>query len=745
MGFELASNWHPVLAVLAVIVLTVVVYACYYRNIKALPRRNALLLLVLRVAVVVFLFLCILKPVLSYQSIAGEKTRLVFLVDNSQSMTLPLKDAQGRKPRLDVARNLVSGPEGLPGPLGRSFAVQTFTFSGSPTQHPPDEMLEKLTGEGNVTAIVESLRKAATKSGTTAPAAAVIITDGADNSAAGGGGRALGFPIFAVGVGSRLSESGVIDILLGAPKAPEEAYKNTTIQVEIEVKAVGLKAPSRHPVTLCGPEGEMLAAGDVTLSDEKPSESLTLSFIAESPGIFEYTISVPELKNEYVKENNRQSFTVHVLDSKLRVLLVDRARWEYKYLKLILEQDPNVQFTGAVLTQKNQFTLQGAGRADLVARGLPVDVSGYENWDIVILGELAREAFASQQLEALKSYVAQGGGFCALGGRSALGKGGYGGTAIEEILPVALGGRGAGEETGTFVMQLTRDGKRHPIMQGITSYFERAQDSGCVLGSINVTGKRKPGAIVLAEHPDMSIEGEPLAVVAVARYGEGKTMIVTGSTTYKWHLKYRGLGLDSPYVRFWGQAVRWLAGVKGPDSGGLFAIWTDRRNYSPGQTVHINVRLDSERMKQPLPDSLVVQAEVENHVQPVYAQAKGDGRHYEGEFTPSKGGQYEISSSVTDREGKTEQKSVGIAVGRRFIEFENPDLNDELLRRIAADSGGKYYAYHEASRLLRDIEVIASAHSEEREVSIWDTPLFFLLFLVLATAEWVLRKRNMLI
>ena len=100
---------------------------------------------------------------------------------------------------------------------------------------------------------------------------------------------------------------------------------------------------------------------------------------------------------------------------------------------------------------------------------------------------------------------------------------------------------------------------------------------------------------------------------------------------------------------------------------------------------------------------------------------------------------------MTDREGKTVQKTVAIAVGRRYLEFENPDLNDELLRRIAAESGGKYYQYHQASRLLRDIEAIASAHSEEREVSIWDTPLFFMLFLILATAEWILRKRNMLI
>ncbi len=745
MGLDLASNWHPALAVLAIIVLAAVVYVCYYRNFKALARRKAWLLLALRVTVVVFLFLCILKPVLSYQSIAGEKTRLVFLVDNSQSMTLPVKDPHGEKPRIDVAKNLISGPGGLLKPLSKSFALQAFVFSGSAIQHPPDEMSGALDGKGNMTSIMGSLREAASKSGSTAPTAAVVLTDGADNSAVEAGSQALGFPVFAVGVGSKLSESGIVDILLCAPKAPEEAYKNTTVQVDIEVKAVGLKGLTSIPVRLDTAEGEMLAAGKVELSAQKRSESLTLSFIPEAPGIFEYTVSAQEMQNEHVKENNRQSFTLHVLDSKLKVVLVDRARWEYKYLKMILEQDPNIQFTGAVLTQKNQFTLQGVGRADLVARGLPADVSEYENWDVVILGELDREAFTSAQLEALKEFVAQGGGFCALGGRKALGLGGYGGTPLEEILPVALGGRSAGLQSGTFVMGLTPEGKRHPIVMGTQSYFGGVGGTGCELDGVNVTGKAKPGATVIAEHPEVSVEGEPLVVVAVQRFGEGKTMVVTGSTTYKWHLRHRGLGLDSPYVRFWGQAVRWLAGAKSQDAGGLFAIWTDRRNYSPGQKVHINARVDPGQMKQPLPESLSVQVATEGNVQTVYIKARGDGRHYEEEFTPSAGGKYEITSSVTDRDGKTVQESVTIAVGRRYLEFENPDLNDELLRRIAADSGGKYYAYHEASKLLRDIQAIASAHSEEREVSVWDTPLFFLLFLILATAEWILRKRNMLI
>ena len=48
MGIELASNWHPLLAVLAVIVLALVVYVSYHKNYKALRHRKGILLLLLR-------------------------------------------------------------------------------------------------------------------------------------------------------------------------------------------------------------------------------------------------------------------------------------------------------------------------------------------------------------------------------------------------------------------------------------------------------------------------------------------------------------------------------------------------------------------------------------------------------------------------------------------------------------------------------------------------------------------------
>ena len=57
----------------------------------------------------------------------------------------------------------------------------------------------------------------------------------------------------------------------------------------------------------------------------------------------------------------------------------------------------------------------------------------------LILGSVEASFFTSDQLSMIADFVSQrGGGLLTLGGRNALAEGGYGGTAVEEALPVVL-------------------------------------------------------------------------------------------------------------------------------------------------------------------------------------------------------------------------------------------------------------------------------------------------------------------
>ena len=102
-------------------------------------------------------------------------------------------------------------------------------------------------------------------------------------------------------------------------------------------------------------------------------------------------------------------------------------------------------------------------------------------------------------------------------------------------------------------------------------------------------GAAKQIASVLAVHPTAKdASGKPLAVVAVQNAGNGRSMLVTADTTHRWYLPNRGLGRESPYVKLWGQAIRWLASeeVKRDDKPGISA-YTDKAEYEPGEKVRL--------------------------------------------------------------------------------------------------------------------------------------------------------------
>ena len=75
------------------------------------------------------------------------------------------------------------------------------------------------------------------------------------------------------------------------------------------------------------------------------------------------------------------------------------------------------------------------------------------------------------------------------------------------------------------------------------------------LASISPLGAPRPGASVLAVTGGPG--GTPRALVAVQRFGDGRSMIFTGEAVWRWRMLLPSTDLS--YERFWRQAVRWLA------------------------------------------------------------------------------------------------------------------------------------------------------------------------------------------
>ena len=75
-------------------------------------------------------------------------------------------------------------------------------------------------------------------------------------------------------------------------------------------------------------------------------------------------------------------------------------------------------------------------------------------------------------------------------------------------------------------------------------------------------------------------------------------------------------------------------------------------------------------------------------------------------------------------------------------EFYGAAQNSDLLKRVATETGGKYYTPNEAQKLLDDLTYRQSPYSERVTKDLWDMPINFMLIVGLLSAEWFLRKRE---
>jgi uncharacterized membrane protein len=469
--------------------------------------------------------------------------------------------------------------------------------------------------------------------------------------------------------------------------------------------------------------------------------------------------SVPVLAGETVTENNQRTFTVEVTNPRIRVLIVEGvARSEYRFLRRVLESDPNLEVTAVIKISGSKFLEQGVQAGVDLSRGLPARQQDYDKFEVVILGDIAREEFAGIQLEYLKKFVDGGGALLAMGGYHAFGAGGYADSALADVLPVTMGGERDGSIEKRFSPVLTPEGRVHPALQGCAEFFT-ADPERVALDGANRVGGLKPGAVALLVHPTETAGGRPMPVLAAQSYGSGRVMAMTADTTWKWKFQVEAQGEESPYYRFWRQSVRWLAGrpVQPETPDQLVSAWSPKAQYDAGAPVSLKARVRG-RDSQPKDDATV---EVTiSYPAPVTVKAQ-DGTEtaessatlrldpvplslgeYQATWRPPVGGLYKASAVGRDEAGELGTAHFEFVVGEATGEFDRVDVDEDALQAVAARTGGVFHTMATASRIPQELHERRTMVVRHREISLWNAPWLFAIFVTCVTVEWILRKRK---
>jgi uncharacterized membrane protein len=733
MHFAVSLPWWGY--VLAFAVAVACAWWAYARVSAALTTGQRALLVALRAATLVLIVVFLLRPV-TFVPVAGARDSVVaILVDTSRSMRIA--DAGG--PRMERARQAAAD---LQRAIGTEFRTDVLSFGeavarGDLARLSPDARRSDLSG---ALAAVADRYKGQRLGGV------VVLSDGGDTSASEAGtGRALGVPVFAVGVGAPAvaKDREVLNLTAGEPVASE-----SSIDLSVSAASVGF---GTTPFSIrLSENGRPLETRQVTPAAPGAPihEVFTVSPSPETATV--YAVEIPVEPGELVAENNVRRVLVPPQGRRRKILVVEGAPgFEHTFLKRALARDPALEIDSVVRKGRNDegrdtFFIQAASsRSAALASGYPATRADLFVYDAIIFGNIEGDFFSRDQLEMTADFVAsRGGGLLVLGARS-FERAGLAGTPLEEVLPVDVTDRRAtvartagGATPAANAAALTTDGVSHPATRlAVTADDNRKRWSQLPpMASVAAAGTPRPGAQILAVTTGGGSELRPLLVTQ--RYGVGRSMVFAGEATWRWRMLLPSNNTTHELV--WRQLARWVA------SGSAERIEIPPTSVVlPGTTDPVSVLVRDESF------TAVANAEVSMRVRDPNGQerslpaALADPR--EGRYTAAvrfdQAGVYTVAADV--RRGSESLGSVTrpLLVGGADVELSEPRLNEDVLRRIAESTGGSYVRADDAGTVPELLKQggIGSPPVEMRDL--WNTGWALAAIVILLGGEWLLRRR----
>jgi uncharacterized membrane protein len=556
-------------------------------------------------------------------------------------------------------------------------------------------------------------------------------------------------PVHVIGIGA---DTTVNDIEINRVSTSGSIMEGGIFEVQITVQSRGYAG---HETDLLIEVGEdVVAAKKIKLGADGTHLRYTFHLTPIKEGALVYTVRIPLQEDEIAKDNNEFSFLVDNSKKQVEILYIEgHPRNEYKFIRRAASTDTAVRLKTYLMTGPQKFLRQGIDSTMELARGYPASEETLFKYDAVIFGDLTRNLFTDEQLALTRDFVSRrGGGFLMLGGSTAFDKG-FIGTPIEDLLPVTLvhdnylppdlrGGVGKGEHpTGqAFAPRLTSEGQRSMILR-----LEIEDESNQKLWrdmpqlqGINVTGRAKPGTTVLAVHPTLTFQGEPLPVLAYERYGRGRTMSIMTATTWRWQMLKPHE--DTSHERFWRQILRWLTA----SSPNPVEISLEHNNFTTGDEVEIRARVYDEGYEPVSKATVWLKiTDPDGAIEDIQMQADiaQTGDHVAA-LTTSKQGVYQLEVSSSGGLSQKGYASLSFLAADSLHEMRGTEMNRELMEKIAQVGGGKYYNPRTAGLLVKDLKNNQQFQTVKVPLDLWNMPLVFFLLLFCFSLEWLLRRRK---
>lgn len=396
---------------------------------------------------------------------------------------------------------------------------------------------------------------------------------------------------------------------------------------------------------------------------------------------------------------------------------------------------------------------------DELAAGFPLVTRDLFQYDAIILDRIESGFFRSEQQALMREFVTKrGGGFLMVGGNNSLASGEWANTPVAEILPVFIEGdmrypeavrdRNAAmrkAETGGMApppflhtFDLTREGWLEPWAR---LREDRASEEARLAAiqspfNVNEIGAPKPGASVISAY---RIKGDPNLYPALVTqsFGKGRSMVMPIADLWKGNLGNRERMQD--LYKFWRQLSRKLiADVPRPVKT---EVIVDTSRFPPKARIQTIV---NNREYDPMSDAAV---------EITVTDPNGDEHRLEGDLSLEKPGLYtgEFSGGqegtflarIVAKDSNNEiigSTEAGWVVNPGLEEFQRLAGNAELLKELAARTGGEAVPMDQLNALVERLEKKSVPVMEKKRSSLWHSPWVLILALACLMAEWGIKR-----
>ena len=753
----------PISAWLLVCVLALLVAWGSYRNI-AISTAKRRVLCSLRTVTIIFLTALFLGPLLEVPQESVEPDSVIVLADRSRSMEVAdLSDSLNEPKLRDAALRELATSDSPFALIGSEHRVAWYGFSDAltPLTRASDGSVAIGDAVGDQSLLSRSIEQALSRSSGRQVSAVVLLTDGRTTDPPDRNLirrlQAEGVTVSSVVLGADVA---VGDTAIAAVQAPKRAFSKDIVPVEAIIERRGPARARASRVELVDTAtGTVLDFAELpagaNMAVEAAPQRDTVQLVASpattgdarwevrvSDSLVSSTTTDGQTAHDLLPVNNRRAVPITLVDRPMRVLYIDGyPRWEYRYLKNLLQREQTIESSVMLLSADRDFAQEGNTP---IAR-LPRTREEFERFDLIVIGDIPATFFTGEQLLEMKRAVAERGtGLAWIGGSRSTPRTWHG-TSAEELLPftgpyelerlsipVNMSPTPLAARLG--VLRLADDPKSAFPAELLSADEGWAQLEWAQRIPIQ---SLKPASEILAESTQ-EIEGGHAPLVVGMRYGAGNVLYVATDEIWRWR---NGRGETYP-ERFWVQLLRSLARPSLGVGREEVRIAIEPGRAVVGDTVRVEVELPAGAP----PATIALEAIPEDSRGSAVdiVAMPGSSWLFVAAWSPEREGRWKIRPRDPSLAARAGDGAI-LEVTRSDRELRDAEADRPLLEALARETGGRVVGPADAAALVRSLPNRSIRTENPLRDPIWNSPLALAILMSLLASEWIIRRSARLI